>query len=63
MCCFFVFIFGSLFGIGFLFLGMMDICKVQGWLDVFGEWDLMLVFVMGGVIILMFFVWCLIVGC
>ena len=51
------FISGSLFGIGLLFSGMTDTSKVQGWLDVFGDWDPTLAFVMGGAIIPMFFAW------
>ena len=51
------FISGSLFGIGLLFSGMTDTSKVQGWLDVFGDWDPTLAFVMGGAIVLMFFAW------
>ena len=30
---------GSLFGAGLLISGMTDTTKVQGWLDVFGNWD------------------------
>ena len=48
---------GSLFGIGLLFSGMTDTSKVQGWLDVFGDWDPTLAFVMGGAIVPMFFAW------
>ena len=51
------FISGSLFGIGLLFSGMTDTSKVQGWLDVFGDWDPTLAFVMGGAIVPMFFAW------
>ena len=48
---------GSLFGIGLLFSGMTDTSKVQGWLDLFGNWDPTLAFVMGGAIVPMFFAW------
>lgn len=48
---------GSLFGIGLLISGMTDTTKVQGWLDVFGDWDPTLAFVMGGAIIPMAIAW------
>ena len=48
---------GSLFGGGLFVSGMTDTTKVQGWLDVFGDWDPTLAFVMGGAIIPMFFAW------
>ena len=48
---------GSLFGIGLFLSGMTDTSKVQGWLDLFGNWDPTLAFVMGGAIIPMFIVW------
>ena len=48
---------GSLFGAGLFVSGMTDTTKVQGWLDVFGDWDPSLAFVMGGAIIPMFFAW------
>ena len=41
---------GSLFGAGLFISGMTDTAKVQGWLDVFGDWDPTLAFVMGGAI-------------
>ena len=53
----FAFIAGSLFGAGLLVSGMTDTRKVQGWLDVFGDWDPTLAFVMGGAIIPMFVAW------
>ena len=37
-----------LFGIGLLISGMTDPTKVQGFLDVFGAWDISLALVMGG---------------
>ena len=48
---------GSLFGAGLFVSGMTDTTKVQGWLDVFGDWDPTLAFVMGGAVIPMFFAW------
>ena len=51
------FIVGSLFGLGLLISGMTDTTKVQGWLDVFGNWDPTLAFVMGGAIIPMAIAW------
>ena len=39
---------GLLFGFGLLISGMTDPVKVQGFLDVFGEWDISLALVMGG---------------
>jgi uncharacterized membrane protein YedE/YeeE len=53
----FAFISGSLFGIGLLVSGMTDTTKVQGWLDIFGNWDPTLAFVMGGAIIPMAIAW------
>ncbi|UZD91679.1 YeeE/YedE family protein [Cognatishimia activa] len=48
---------GGLFGVGLFISGMTETDKVQGWLDVFGQWDPTLAFVMGGAIIPMFFAW------
>jgi uncharacterized protein len=42
---------GLVFGIGLLMSGMTDPAKVQGFLDLFGRWDLSLAFVMGGAIV------------
>lgn len=42
---------GLLFGIGLLISGMTDPLKVQGFLDVFGAWDISLALVMGGGVI------------
>ena len=39
---------GLLFGFGLLISGMTDPKKVQGFLDVFGAWDISLALVMGG---------------
>ena len=51
------FLAGSIFGLGLLVSGMTDTTKVQGWLDVFGNWDPTLAFVMGGAIIPMAIAW------
>lgn len=39
---------GLLFGIGLLISGMTNPTKVQGFLDIFGAWDISLALVMGG---------------
>ena len=48
---------GGLFGAGLFISGMTETDKVQGWLDIFGNWDPTLAFVMGGATIPMFFAW------
>ncbi len=48
---------GGLFGAGLLISGMTDTRKVQGWLDVFGNWDPTLAFVLGGAILPMMVAW------
>ena len=48
---------GSLFGAGLFLSGMTDTRKVQGWLDVFGNWDPTLAFVLGGAILPMVVAW------
>ena len=48
---------GSFFGAGLMISGMTDTAKVQGWLDVFGDWDPTLAFVMGGAILPMALAW------
>lgn len=53
----FALIAGGLFGAGLFTSGMTDTTKVQGWLDVFGQWDPTLAFVMGGAIIPMAIAW------
>ena len=53
----FAFIAGGLFGTGLFLSGMTDTAKVQGWLDVFGNWDPTLAFVMGGAMIPMAIAW------
>jgi uncharacterized membrane protein YedE/YeeE len=54
---FFAAISGGLFGIGLLISGMTDTTKVQGWLDIFGDWDPTLAFVLGGAILPMMVAW------
>ena len=51
------FLAGGVFGAGLLISGMTDTVKVQGWLDVFGDWDPTLAFVMGGAIVPMALAW------
>jgi uncharacterized protein len=51
------FLSGGLFGAGLFVSGMTDTTKVQGWLDVFGDWDPTLAFVMGGAILPMAIAW------
>lgn len=48
---------GSLFGAGLFISGMTDTSKMQGWLDVFGNWDPTLAFVIGGAILPMAIAW------
>ena len=48
---------GALFGAGLFISGMTDTSKVQGWLDIFGNWDPTLAFVLGGAIVPMFIAW------
>lgn len=48
---------GALFGAGLFVSGMTDTRKVQGWLDIFGDWDPTLAFVMGGAILPMALAW------
>ena len=42
---------GIIFGIGLVIAGMTNPAKVMGFLNVFGNWDPSLMFVMGGAII------------
>ncbi|NNF70579.1 MAG: hypothetical protein HKN02_00110 [Rhodobacteraceae bacterium] len=53
----YAFLAGGLFGAGLLVSGMTDTRKVQGWLDVFGDWDPTLAFVLGGAILPMAVAW------
>ena len=57
MRVFISFVVGALFGLGLLWSGMTDTTKVQGWLDVFGNWDPTLAFVMGGAMLPMAAAW------
>ncbi len=45
---------GTLFGLGLAVSGMMNPQKVIGFLDVAGEWDPTLIFVMGGALLVTF---------
>lgn len=53
----FAFIAGGIFGAGLLVSGMTNTVKVQGWLDIFGDWDPTLAFVLGGAILPMALAW------
>jgi len=53
----FAFVAGGLFGAGLLVSGMTNTQKVQGWLDIFGDWDPTLAFVLGGAILPMAVAW------
>jgi len=48
---------GLLFGAGLVHSGMADPARVQGFLDLFGNWDPTLAFVMGGAMIPMAIAW------
>jgi uncharacterized membrane protein YedE/YeeE len=48
---------GSLFGAGLAWSGMADPARVQGFLDLFGDWDPTLAFVMGGAMVPMALAW------
>ncbi len=52
---FFSFLAGLVFGIGLIIAGMANPAKVVGFLDITGEWDPSLMFVMGGAILVGFF--------
>jgi len=45
---------GLLFGLGLVVSGMINPAKVLGFLDVFGQWDASLAFVMGGAVVVTF---------
>ena len=51
------FVAGGIFGTGLLISGMTDTRKVIGWLDIFGNWDPTLAFVMGGAVAVMIVAW------
>ena len=48
---------GVLFGAGLALGGMTDPARVRGFLDIFGDWDPTLAFVMGGAVIVMAVAW------
>ncbi|OTG93256.1 DUF6691 family protein [Acinetobacter sp. ANC 3832] len=50
----FAFIFGGIFSVGLMFSGMANPGKVIGFLDLFGNWDPSLAFVMMGAIAVAF---------
>ncbi|MCL4136700.1 UNVERIFIED_CONTAM: hypothetical protein GTU68_024817 [Idotea baltica] len=45
---------GLLFGLGLIISGMVNPGKVLGFLDIFGDWDPSLAFVMGGAVVVTF---------
>lgn len=45
---------GLLFGFGLSLSGMLDPARVRGFLDVFGDWDPSLAFVLGGAVVASF---------
>lgn len=57
MRLFTAFLAGAIFSIGLLISGMTDTQKVIGFLDIFGQWDLTLMFVMAGALLPMFIAW------
>ncbi|GMN04287.1 DUF6691 family protein [Erythrobacter sp. MTPC3] len=48
---------GVLFGAGLTLGGMTDPARVRGFLDLFGDWDPTLAFVMGGAVLVMAAAW------
>lgn len=48
---------GTVFGAGLAVGGMTDPARVRGFLDLFGDWDPTLAFVMGGAVIVMALAW------
>ena len=48
---------GVLFGAGLALGGMTNPARVRGFLDIFGDWDPTLAFVMGGAVIVMAVAW------
>lgn len=48
---------GIIFGAGLALGGMTDPARVRGFLDLFGDWDPTLAFVMGGAVIVMIIAW------
>lgn len=48
---------GTLFGAGLTIGGMTNPARVRGFLDILGDWDPTLAFVMGGAVIVMALAW------
>ena len=48
---------GALFGAGLALGGMTNPARVRGFLDIFGDWDPTLAFVMGGAVVVMAITW------
>jgi hypothetical protein len=48
---------GTIFGGGLTIGGMTDPARVRGFLDLFGDWDPTLAFVMGGAVLVMAVAW------
>jgi uncharacterized membrane protein YedE/YeeE len=48
---------GTVFGAGLALGGMTDPARVRGFLDLFGNWDPTLAFVMGGAVVVMAAAW------
>jgi uncharacterized protein len=48
---------GTIFGAGLTIGGMTDPARVRGFLDLFGNWDPTLAFVMGGAVLVMALAW------
>lgn len=48
---------GVVFGAGLALGGMTDPARVRGFLDLFGNWDPTLAFVMGGAVLVMVITW------
>lgn len=48
---------GTLFGAGLTLSGMTDPARVRGFLNLFGNWDPTLAFVMGGAVLVMAVAW------
>lgn len=48
---------GTVFGAGLAIGGMTNPARVRGFLDIFGDWDPTLAFVMGGAVIVMALAW------
>ncbi|WP_120077109.1 DUF6691 family protein [Aurantiacibacter odishensis] len=53
---------GLLFGAGLTIGGMTEPARVRGFLDLFGDWDPTLAFVMGGALVVMAIAWRIVPG-